>query len=180
MKVKIGQYPKKRLTQRKVNIEIENFDTWSLDHTLALIILPALLQLKESKHGVPAEFADVGGADYEHQQSFDFYKETYNEAFDKGCERWDEILDKMIWSFQQLAFDDYEKLYHHGSTDYGWEEDSSSQFFNSITNQVETVYKLIDKNADQHWYDHIGHKLHEERIQEGLELFGKYYRNLWD
>lgn len=179
MKVKIGQYPKKRLIQRKVNIEIENFDTWSLDHTLALIILPALLQLKDSKHGIPAEFAEVGGADHDSQQSFDFYKESHNEAFDKGCERWDEVLDKMIWSFQQLAFDDYESLYHHGSTDYGWEE-TKDKFFNPVTNQVEDTYTIIDKKPDQHWYDYIGHRLHEERIQEGLELFGKYYRHLWD
>jgi hypothetical protein len=39
---------------------------------------------------------------------------------------------------------------------------------------------MVDKNPDEHWYDHIGHQLHEARIQEGLELFGKYYRNLWD
>jgi hypothetical protein len=28
-------------------------------------------------------------------------------------------------------------------------------------------------------YDHIGFALHDEKIQEGLTLFGKYYRGLW-
>jgi hypothetical protein len=39
---------------------------------------------------------------------------------------------------------------------------------------------MVDKNPGAHWYDAEGHLLHEERIQEGLELFGKYYRSLWD
>jgi hypothetical protein len=39
---------------------------------------------------------------------------------------------------------------------------------------------MVDKDPDAHWYDAEGHKLHEDRIQEGLELFGKYYRSLWD
>lgn len=179
MKVKINKYPKKGLKDRKVNIEIENFDTWSLDHTLALIILPALLQLKDSKHGVPSEFVDVGGADYERQLSFDFYMETYNDAFEKGCERWNDVLDKMIWSFQQLALEDYDTLYHHGKTEYSWEK-SGNEFLNPVTNQIEDTYTIIDKTPDQHWYDSIGHRMHEERVQEGLELFGKYYRHLWD
>ena len=54
MKVKIGRWPK--VGDRKVDIKIESFDTWNLDSTLALIILPALIQLKETKHGIPNEF----------------------------------------------------------------------------------------------------------------------------
>ena len=44
MKVAIGRFPKKG-NRRKINVEIDNFDTWGLDHTLATIIYPALLQL---------------------------------------------------------------------------------------------------------------------------------------
>ena len=66
MKVNLGKYPK--ISSRRVSVEIERFDTYSLDHTLAHIILPALLQLKATKHGIPHEFvADVGGADYDSQ-----------------------------------------------------------------------------------------------------------------
>ena len=58
MKVNIGKFynPSNR---RKINVQIDRYDTWSLDHTLALIILPALIQLKETKQSVPHEFADV-------------------------------------------------------------------------------------------------------------------------
>jgi hypothetical protein len=177
MKVNLGKFPKKGL--RKVDVNIERFDTWNLDNTLALIILPALIQLKQEKRGVPSEFAEVGGANYDVQDSFDFYKESHNEAFDAGCKRWEEVLDKMIWSFQQLVLDDYDKKYHHGEAKYDWVE-TNEQFPNPITNKLEKTYRMVDKNPTEHWYDHVGHQLHEERIQEGLELFGKYYRALWD
>lgn len=177
MKVKLGKYNK--LSQRRVDVEIERFDTFSLDHTLAHIILPALLQLKATKMGVPSEFADVGGADYNSQESFDFYKESHNEAFDEKVKEWELVLDKMIWSFQQIVFDDYEQLYHHGKPQYDWVK-TGDQFLNPFNGKTENTFTMIDKNPDEHWYDHIGHIEHEKRIQEGLELFGKYYRHLWD
>ena len=39
--------------QRKVKIRIDNYDTWNMDSTLALIIVPMLKQLRETKHGAP-------------------------------------------------------------------------------------------------------------------------------
>lgn len=179
MKVKIGKYPRGN-RNRKIDVQIDKFDTWSLDHTLATIIYPALLQLKATKHGVPSGLVDdVGGEEWDSQESFDFYKETHNESFEIACERWNVILDKMIWSFEQLLKDDYDSLYHHGETDWDWIQ-SDKQFPNPITGKMEATYQMVDKDPEAHWYDAQGHMLHEERIQEGLELFGKYFRNLWD
>lgn len=179
MKVNIRKYPKGN-ADRKINVEIEKFDTWSLDHTLAHIILPALLQLKEEKHGVPSELVnDVGGEDWDQQDSFDFYKESHNEAFEIACERWNVILDKMIWSFEQLVKDDYDSLYHHGDAKFDWVK-TDKLYPNPVTGKMEATFQMVDKNPEEHWYDHVGHQLHEERMQEGFELFGKYYRSLWD
>ncbi len=177
MKVKLGDY--KKGGDRKIDVQIDRFDTYSLDHSLAHIILPALIQLKHTKMGVPAEFAEVGGAGYDSQDSFDFYKETHNEAFDIACKRWEEILDKMIWSFNQLVFDDWEKQYHHGTPEFDWIK-TDQQITNPVNNKVEDTFQMVDKNPDDHWTDYEGMRIHEERIQEGLELFGKYYRHLWD
>ena len=33
MKINIGKFPKKSSGKRKINIEIDNYDTWNLDHT---------------------------------------------------------------------------------------------------------------------------------------------------
>lgn len=177
MKIKLGKYPAR--SSRKVDIKIDKEDTWGLDTTLSLIILPCLLQLKDTKKGVPAEFAEVGGEDYGYQLSFDFYKETYSESFDKKALEWEEVLDKMIWSFSQIAFDKYSDKYHHGDPKFEWEP-LKHKIMNPITGKLEKVYQMIDTNPNEHWYDREGHMLHEERIQEGLTLFGKYFRDLWD
>lgn len=178
MKVILGKYNKTG-SERKVKVDIDNFDTWSLDHSLAHIILPALLQLRASKMGVPASFADAGGADYESQDSFDFYKEDHNWAFDQKVKEWELVIDKMIWSFQQIVLEDYEQLYHHGEADFSWEK-TDQPFTNTMTGKSEDTFRMVDKNPEDHWYDVQGHLEHEKRVQEGLELFGKYYRHLWD
>jgi hypothetical protein len=176
MKVNIGKYPKH--TERRVNVEIERHDTYSFDHTLALIILPALLQLRETQHGVPTEFATVGGEDYDDQDSFDFYKDTQKESFDLAIQRWTEVLDKMIWSFQQIVYGDWEDKYYHGKAKY--DTVPSDPFMNPLTGKTENTYTMVDTNPDEHWTDFEGMREHEKRIQEGLELFGKYYKHLWD
>ena len=179
MKVNLGRYPKGD-AKRRISVEIDNFDTWGLDHTLALIILPALIQLKQTKQGVPSTFVNRIGGDMDSNFCFDFIKEDENEVFDKLCESWNTALDKMIWSFQQISIDeDYDSKYHHGKMDIEWEK-TPKQYPNPVTGQLEYMYQMVDRNPDKHWYDSVGHQLHEERIQEGLELFGKHFRDLWD
>ena len=163
--------------ERKVEVKVEKWDTYSMDHTAALIILPLLLQLKQTKHGVPSELVARTGGDTDNNYCFDFIQEDENVVFDKLCEQWDEILDKMIWSFQQLVDESYDSKYHHGHMKLGWKP---VEITNPTTGVVETMHEMVDENPGEHWYDHVGHALHEDRIQEGLELFGKYYRNLWD
>ena len=179
MKVNLGRYLNSK--KRKIDIKIDNFDTWSLDHTLSLIIFPALLQLKNTKQGIPSELNDSVGGDADNNLVFDFINEDADEVFDKACKKWDEIFDKIIWSFLQIGIeDDYDSQYHHGEIDIGWEKLPDSLYTNPVTGVKEPLYRVVDKNPDEHWYDSVGHRLHEERIQEGLDLFGKYFRNLWD
>lgn len=177
MHVKMGPFPKKG--ERRMDIRIDKYDTWGLDHTLAHIIYPALLQLKATKQGVPAEFVEFGGEEYDMQGSFDFYKEDHDTYFNQGVKRWEETLDKMIWAFEQLAKDDYDEKYHHGTPDYDWEK-TDEEYMNPITGKKENLFRMVDRNPDEHWYDSVGHIMHEARIQEGIELFAKYYRSLWD
>ena len=178
MKVRLGRF-NRGPGPRRINIEIENFDTWSLDNTMALIILPALIQLKHTKHGVPSAFVNDMAESYHDQYVFDFIKEDANEVFEKGCAKWDEVLDKMIWSFQQLVMDDYDSKYHHGETDFSFEK-IEEEHVDPVTGKREKYSRLVDNNPGGHWYDMVGHILHEERIQEGLELFGQHFRSLWD
>jgi hypothetical protein len=167
MKVSIGPHKE----NRRINIQIDKYDTWNLDHTLALIIYPALLQLKATKHGIPGEFAEVGGENYHDQMSFDFYSATTSECFDIKIKQWDEVMDKMIWAFQQVAHDNYDEKYHHGAGRFSWKP---------VVINGKELTEMIDENPDEHWYDQVGHQMHQDRIQEGLELFGHYFCSLWD
>jgi hypothetical protein len=178
MKVKIGTWPKNS-NRRKIDIRIDHYDTWNCDSTLAHIIYPMLLQLRDTKHGIPNEFVEVGGSDYDVQDSFDFYKETHNDSFDEGCNRWDEVLNKMIWSFEQLTKVDYTEQYHHGKLENEWVE-LDETWPDPVTGKLEKLYKITELNPGERWTDHAGLALHEERIQEGLNLFGKHFRSLWD
>lgn len=178
MKAKIGNWPKKAF-DRKVDIHIDRWDSWNVDGQLALIIYPLLVQLRNSHMGVPSEFGDVGGESFNSQYCFDFYSETHDDAFNIGCERWNETLDKMIWSFYQLIDNSWEEKYHHGKGEYDWKK-TDKLYPNPVTGVMEPTYQMVDKNPNEHWYDHEGKMKHEERIQEGLDLFAKYYRNLWD
>lgn len=176
MKVNISNYKK---IGRKIAVQIDNCDVWSLDHTLAHIIYPALLVLREQKQGVPSDFANVGGEDWGDQMCFDFYKESHNWAFDQAVKKWDIILDKMIWSFGELVRDD-EESFHYGTISDFIRVKTEKKMLNPITNKVEALIEMVDPDPDSHYFDAEGYTLYQDRIQEGLELFGKYYRSLWN
>ena len=145
--------------ERNLKIRIDRYDTWSMDGTLAHIVVPMLRQLKETKHGAPAvEFKDVPEElmppDAEATKKLYMENGEIDENFFK---RWEWVLDEMIWSFEQKTID-WEKQY------YGeWVEDKSN---------------LLGGHHASTDYD--GLKAHQARMSNGFRLFGKYYENLWD
>ena len=106
MKIKIGPYRK----NRAFNIHIDDYDVWSLDHTLAYIIHPALIRLKETKHSYPELWEDgmVKHHNWTRQLHFDFIDEEVETKY--LVDKWDSIMDKMIYSFGKLAEDDLSVL----------------------------------------------------------------------
>lgn len=106
MKVRIGNYPKDSSKKRKISVEIDDYDIWNLDHTLALIIHPALIKLRESAHGafsvddedVPDNIKKSNAPSVEEWETDDHY-------FD----RWKYVLDEMIWAFGQKIDDKTEE-----------------------------------------------------------------------
>ena len=45
-------------------------------------------------------------------------------------------------------------------------------------NDGDYTSRLVEKYGESEWLNHI--KEHEARMQEGFELFGKWFRSLWD
>jgi len=82
-------------------------------------------------------------------------------------EKWHDILDKMIWSFENndahirpIYSEDYDHRYEAIKLDSG-----------------NTQYKPLNETGSIDWSPI---EKHNERVQEGLDLFAKYYLNLWD
>lgn len=137
--------------RRKIKVQIDKYDTWSMDTTLAKIVYPMLVQLKATKHGYPMcmDMEDVpenlrlvdtrNSYDWHYgQESLFDYEECNPEHISIDEARWDWILDEMIYAF-------------------------------GILNDDDKVWIAGDNGPDDN-----------NRVNNGLRLFGKYYRALWD
>ena len=170
MKIEIGPYREDEPSEsfeRKIEVHIDEYDTWSMDHTLAYIIAPMLKQLKATKHGAPyVDDEDVP----EHLRSTAAKpKEDENDTDEFHFDRWDWVLDEMIWAFEQHNDDDGDSKFfdHTESKNYREKYGESDDFhFNEMI-------KLIK-------VDHDGLNAWHSRKNNAFKLFGKYYQSLWD
>ena len=152
---------------RKVDyVKIDYWDTWSMDSTLSPIILPMLKQLKATKHGSPNVDDEDVPKELHYPKKRKVSKGPHDiQAIDMGEDelihkRWNWVMDEMIWAFEQLCNDDHD-----------------AQFFDhSEVNRKEGLSDQLSKIK----FDKEGYMAHNERIQRGLTLFGKYFRALWD
>ena len=94
-------------------------ECWNLDMTLSALILPRLIHFRDNHCGTP-------GCVFEYDEKGNILNE------EEGRQKWEEILDKMIWAFYL----------------YIKEEDCKEE--------------------------------NNKQIDEGLELFAKYFYDLWD
>ena len=155
--------------KRKVKIHIDNYDIWSMDHTLALIIHPMLIKIKENKHGSPFVY-DEDVPENIRSTSAPPKKNEWD-TDDNFHQRWEYVLGEMIWAFEQELDDDWEDQFRHGTPVYVDEEVEHEKYG--------TCYTFKQTNPD-YWVDREGIKEYNDRINNGMRLFGKYYRGLWD
>ena len=97
-------------------VKIDRWDTWSMDHTLAHIILPMLKQLDKEKHGAPyTNDEDVPEYLRSHMAQ---PKENEWDTDSLHFMRWDWILAEMIWAFEQeLKDDDEHQFFDHSDSE---------------------------------------------------------------
>jgi len=146
---------------RQVYVRIDKYDTWSMDHTLALIALPMLKQLKATKNGSPnVDDEDVPeplrstapGARDRCEEDWDTDEHFFT--------RWDYVLDEMIWAFEQKTSDTAEdQFFDHGEKIAG---------------------ESLEDSISRIKVDEAGLKAYHKRKANGFRLFGKYYEALWD
>ena len=157
MKALIGPYHDDG-TPRQEDAFLDEWDSWSADHTIALIAAPLLQQLKLTKQGsgmvddedVPEELRSTSAPPKENEWDTDA----------NVHKRWDWVLDEMIWAMKEHA-----------------EGTGDGKFYDH--SEVNEEADLSDQIA-QIKCDREGLEAYNKRKQRGFELFGKYFQNLWD
>lgn len=107
MRVRIGPYlgVRSKKKKRNIKIEIENFDVWSLDHTLSLIIYPALIKLKKTAHGAPCVKDEDVPEELSSKNAIPKNPKDDEYTDSNWFKRWDWVLDEMIWAFKEISTD---------------------------------------------------------------------------
>ena len=154
---------------QKIDVHIDPWDTWSMDHTLAHIVVPMLLQLKETKHGAP--YVDPEDVPAELQPKKLTKKQKDNGETDSThFERWDWVLDEMIFAFDSKRQDNWEEQFFSGKHDVYFKELDDGSGMSELTYGPNDTFKV----------DREGMQAYQDRISNGFRLFGKYYEALWD
>lgn len=181
-------------------------ERWNLFHTFSVYIAAGLkVFLSYELFGVPTAisekyYEDEDKTDEDFKADKKFYEELQEElneiikeqnkipAFDSHREispamkEWRAILIKMLWTFEQIR-DDYPE-----SPFSKWHE---KQFWSLLEKGIEPMevenepdecglhaVKFNGEETPQEIWD--AEDKYREKIQEGLNLFAKYFLNLWD
>lgn len=149
---------------RKVKIRIDRHDTINACTTLALIIHPLLIKFKEvNQSHVLAGSPHVDNEDVPPELHMG---EEHIDSIHMA--RWVWVLNEMIWTFYQIAND----------------MPDTDQFYSGVDDiQIEKIDEQFSRIVKGPNYtfkvDEEGLKAYQNRINNGLRLFSKYFRNLW-
>ena len=127
-------------------------ECWCLDYTIAKFVLPRLKQFKKDNIGYPErDEADTP-------------------------EKWDEILDRMILAFEYVIDDDWwidnPRYDYTEGLEMKFVQDESSGFNHIIFEQTEHSKEIKKVYIEER-------KRRQTVIQEGLDLFAKFFQDLW-
>lgn len=181
-------------TKEKVKYKVTSRDTWSADYTLAKIIYPTLLKFRYDLVNKYSCIAQVDPEDTFQVKEFkekisystqykgelkilerykivkvypDYYYRTYNiTQGNLDYAKWLWVIDEMIFAIRSYNID-YEDQFYNGEVDIHWKDLPNG--YCEIIEGPNNTFKVDEK----------GLRKYEERIQNGLRLFGKYYRHLW-
>lgn len=147
---------------RQVYVRIDKYDSWSADHTIALIAVPLLKQLQLTKHGAPlVDDSDVpeglGLRSYECDQ----IKSSEYHTDPNHFKRWDWVLAEIIWALEQKTSDT-----------------ADSDFYTKLNPELKS--KDFNEQMENIVVDMDGLTAWQARKTRGYQLFGKYFENLWD
>ena len=130
MKVTI---PKPIPGEEHKKIEVDDWDIWNVDYTLACVIHPVLLKYRENLTGYPELWEDgmITSHNYDRQLHFDIFDEKVER--DYLIKKWKDTVDKMCRAFGMIVHkEDWEDTW----LDLGWSEARAKE---------QEYYKAIDE-----------------------------------
>lgn len=153
MKVDLGR--NRKLGPNRVVIHA--YDCWSADHTLAMILHPLLKRVKADTRSTPCSVYDTLDEDIS------------EEAHERAYKKWQLILDQMIFSMQEIAnLEHNEPKMPKNAHWKEWKDETGRDRMEFIWDD-EQERKKYEKETYEY----------QRKIQEGCELFGKHFRDLW-
>ena len=93
------------IQEKRVKVHIDRWDTWNMDMTLSYIILPMLKQLQK---GHTSPYTKDGDVPPEMRSTAAKSKKTEYDVDEFHEDRWNWIMQEMIWAFEYKLGEDNE------------------------------------------------------------------------
>ena len=150
---------------QKIRYGFAHEESWDFYSHCATWSLPRLKQLRNNLNGHPAFLLqEADELNSTRQEYFPFIKDV---SVNKDAhKKWEEILDKIIWSMEN----------HDKEPDPIYPPNYSHKQMITNLSDAGTTYKNLDNRP----IDFTPQYNHYKRTQEGFDLFGKHFRDLWD
>ena len=159
--------------KRKIKVRIDHYDTWSLDSSLAYIILPALKQLRDTSQS----YGYVDSEDAPAELSKENASEKEDHYDSNAHARWMWVINEMIFAFECKLNDDWDEQFWSGE----WGKINFEDEGETVVDGIKVVSsKPLDSMIGTRKCDWEGRQKMQDRISNGFRLFGKYYEALWD
>ena len=162
----------------RVKVKIDDHDIWGMNTDLAEIIYPMLVKFRASTISYPLiDIEDVP----KHLRSSNL-----------DSERWDYVVDRMLYSFNHIltefenipeipyCFPHTDLIYKDfGVVCYDIPQFETLALKTSFEDGIEDYFQKRNDNKKYFYCDWSELHRHNDYVQEGFALFGKYYQNLW-
>lgn len=146
------KYTEKMSQYRKQRIErgFDDTELWNLEFSIAKYVLPRLIEYRKVMNGYPASV--------------------------KTFEEFQEIVDKMIYAFDHIVNEDKYTDDLEKELEIDWNGCYKTTKLPDGNYQLERTEKYNSEKINK--YREEQNKI-GEKIDEGLRLFGEYFRALW-
>ena len=196
---------KKLKTRRKLKLpnvpRFTSVERWNLFYTFSIYIAAGLKDfLSHELFGMPPEFSPDDDEPADIKESKELYEELSDEVGkmierrgqvppfngddeqSAGMKAWRGTIEKMLWSFEQIRDEYPDSPFNKWHDKQFWSLLDKGILPMEISQDPDEnglhAVKFNGEETPQEIWD--ADKIYYEKVQEGLNLFAKYFQHLWD